>query len=297
MNIVSGINFSSRVVLVSLLLLSILFACNKEPTQTFASYKTYAPLQPGKYFIYELDSTVTTAFGTGFEVHHYLLKDSVADIIYDNTDRPSLRIFRYLKDSISDWRSINTILITPTDTRLEYREDNLLYIKLFSPVTDFNTWPGNSAIGNSPYFQNNDGEFRNWQFRYADIGASKTFNGTTYPNTVTVVQYDSTLNSPFYYKWVSEYQKGYEVYAEGVGLVYKDILAWEYQITTFYAGCKHVYPLNNQKDTTVAIDCNRDNCDSIERNFTNQHIIDCDTVAVNPFYSGYGVREVLIEHN
>jgi hypothetical protein len=270
--------------------------CNKVAQVPFVSYKSYYPLQPGKCFIYQLDSTVTLPFGTGFVTHSYIIKDSVINVIYDAANRPALQIFRYIKDANNVWQSNNTFMVSIRDSVLEYVEDNQRYIKLASPVSTYTTWQGNAYLGASPF--DFDNSFLNWQYSYADIGMPQTFNGITYPNTVTVVQYDSTQNKPFYQYGYNFFAKSYEVYADSVGLVYKDLLDWDYQPVTYTYNCLHIQRIGNVWDTT-AVDCNAYNspCDSINNLNSPTNFILCDTALSSFAYNGYGVKQVLISHN
>jgi hypothetical protein len=290
------ISFKKRFLFV--LCFSLFFSyCNKIEQNNYISYQSYFPLKPGKFLIYELDSTVTRSFGTSFETHRYIIKDSVIDIIYDNLNRPSLRIFRYVKDANNEWHSANnTFMVTATGTRLEYVENNLRYIKMANPISAYTNWPGNTYLNISP-FPFDDSFFR-WQYSYADIGTAKTFNGITYSNTSTVVEYDSTLNRPFNPYGYSSFRKGYEVYADSVGMVYKDFMDWEYQVLSIISGCKNIHPNNNKGYDTVAINCqdNAHYCDSIAA-LPNNKIIDCDTTIENYSYNGYGVKQILLSHN
>jgi hypothetical protein len=276
----------------------LIFGCNKIDQQKYISYKSYLQLQPGKFLIYELDSIVTRPFGTSFETRSYIIKDSVIDIIYDNLNRPSLRVFRYIKDANNGWVNNNTFIITATDNGLEYLENNLRYIKMANPVSAYTNWNGNSYIDKDASPFPFDPNFLQWQYSYTNINTPKTFNGTLYPNTITVVQYDSTQDNIFYSNGYSIYSNGYEVYADSVGMVYKEIMDWEYQVLTSVSGCKHVFRNSANKLDTVAIDCQdgANNCDSIA-NVQGNQIIDCDTSIINSSYNGYGIRQVLLEHN
>jgi hypothetical protein len=128
-------------------------ACKKVNDDTkFVSYKSYTAPGLGKYIVYKLDSTVTASFGAYFVVHSYLIKDSIVAVIKDNQDRETFKIFRYQYDSLHRvWNPTNTFFLTPTANSLEYVENNLRYISLVNPVTEFNQWQGNSYISQSLY--------------------------------------------------------------------------------------------------------------------------------------------------
>ncbi|MEO5943095.1 MAG: hypothetical protein ABIP30_01915 [Ferruginibacter sp.] len=273
-------------------------ACKKVNDDTkFVSYKSYTAPGLGKYIVYKLDSTITASFGAYFVVHSYLIKDSIVAVIKDNQDRETFKIFRYQFDSLHRvWNPTNTFYLTPTANSLEYVENNLRYISLVNPVTEFNQWQGNSYISQSLYNENNF--FPTWTYTYKNVGQPFSVGGFNFANTVTVEQYDSTNNRPFSATNYSSYSKAYEVYADSVGLVYKDILSWEYNSFTSISGCKLVKPKTGGGFDTTLINCdaNRPLCDSFKA-LPNYKIISCDT-SINQFvYDGYGIRQTIVSHN
>ena len=58
--------------------------CTKAPIELISEPVTgYVNLQPGKYIIYRLDSTIKIPFNdTGFVVHSYIVKDQIDKEIY-----------------------------------------------------------------------------------------------------------------------------------------------------------------------------------------------------------------------
>ena len=205
--------------------------CSKSDDTVYTDIKNYINPKPGKYIIYKLDSTVTVNFSAGFATKSYLVKDSVIDTFLDNQNRLSYRIFRFQYDSAAKkWNSINTYYITPGASSYESVEDNIRYIKLVNPASENITWSGNKNAVTSPFY--NTVNFSIWQYYYENIKQPFKVDNITYPNTLTVVQYDSTDNAPFKINNFATYDKGYEVYADTIGLIYKDIMSWEYQVDT-----------------------------------------------------------------
>lgn len=217
-----------------LLLLMVAEGCRKE-TETFntATLNDYYPLQPGKTFLYRLDSTVLASFGSALTVKSYQAKDTIESTFSDNQGRLSYRIFRFVRDTagLKPWQFAATYYATPTKKSVEYVDNNLRFLKLTAPITEGNSWKGNSYIDTKslntsvPYLDE-------WQYEYKDFGrAFKVFN-TTYSSTVTVYQQDETTPpGPFDPKNYQQRNLGTEVYAKGVGLVYKEFLHWTWQTT------------------------------------------------------------------
>lgn len=192
----------------------------------------YYPLQTGHTFIYRLDSTIISYSGISLTVHSYLAKDSIADTIKDNQDRLSYRVYRFITDTlaVNPWQTIATYYITPTDHGIEVMdENNLRFIKLKEPIQNDFSWQGNSYIDTKSagsLYQYMDG----WNYTYQNVGQPFTVLNGTLNNTITVLQQDET-SPPGDFDPNNYQQRNYaiEVYAQGIGLVYKEFLHWTWQ--------------------------------------------------------------------
>ena len=286
---------SNMKILAFIVLAAIFFvACKKSETANYLTYDHFVSPKVGKFIIYKLDSTITASFGESLITKSYLIKDSIYEQFLDNENRESYKIFRYQYDSAAKvWKSINTFYMTPLSQKLEYVEDNNRYIKLINPVTENNSWQGNSYIGNDLFGISNS--FSNWAFSYTNINQPAQVGDLKFDKTVTVVQYDSTDNNPFFDpKNFYQYNKSYEVYADTIGLIYKDLLSWEYQAFRDVSNCQLIKPVAGGLDTSF-VDCTSINCDSL-RNLPNYSVL-CDTSLTKFFYNGYGIRQTIISHN
>ena len=217
-----------------LLLLAVLGGCAKESeTLDIATINDYYPLKPGKTFLYRLDSTVLASFGSSLTIKSYQAKDSVESTFTDNQGRISYRIFRLLRDTagLKPWQPAATFVATPTREAVEFVDNNLRFIKLHAPVTEGYAWKGHSYI-DTKSLNTTVGYLDEWQYEYRDVGQPfKSFN-TTYDSTVTIFQQDETTPpGPFDRNNYQQRNLGTEVYAKGVGLVYKEFLHWTWQIT------------------------------------------------------------------
>lgn len=285
----------------------LLIRCNKTDTLATAKISDYTNLAVGKFVIYKLDSTVTLPFGVGFTVNSYLVKDSIDAMVTDNLNRPGYRIIRYTWDSVGQqWNNSNTFLAVLTGKTFEYIENNMRQIRLVSPIADNFSWQGNAYIGASPFnFVSNDDNFLSWTFAYSNTGRPFKVGNLNFDTTITVVQFDSTTNKPFEANSISNYSKGYEVYAKGVGKIFQDLFSWEYQTSYVTRNCLLIHCAANKCDTTQ-ISCESDgstngttnNCDSIASAQLSEGVrIICDTVPGNFTYNGYGIRLSIVSHN
>ncbi|MCW3108220.1 MAG: hypothetical protein JWQ09_2726 [Segetibacter sp.] len=208
--------------------------CKKESEAlNTATLNDYFPLQTGKTFLYRLDSTVLASFGTSLTVKSYLAKDSIESTFTDNQGRLSYRIFRLIRDTagLKPWQFAATFVATPTQQSVEFVDNNLRFIKLHAPITEGYTWKGHSYI-DTKSLNTTVAYLDEWEYEYRDQGLSYQLFNTTYDNTVTVFQQDETTPpGPFDPNNYQQRNLGTEVYAKGVGLVYKEFLHWTWQTT------------------------------------------------------------------
>lgn len=212
---------------------TILISCGKEETVSIVTAEELYPLQVGKTFFYRLDSTVLANFNQSLVVHSYLAKDSIESEFTDAEGKKSFRIFRYLRDTLQQqpWKYTATYVASFTNNRVEYIDNNLRFVSLVSPAKQGIQWNGTqyiNTISPSPYSY-----FSNWNFEYTNANENFTTLKGVIPNTYTVFQQDETLpNIPFNSNNYQEKSYSKEVYAKGIGLVYKEFLRWVHQPPT-----------------------------------------------------------------
>lgn len=185
----------------------------------------YFPLQKGKYITYRLDSTVLTQFGRDTTVRTYRVRDLVDDAYIDASGRTAYRIVRSMSNAngTAPFVPAYTFSAIPQKTDwVEYVDNNLRFMKLRFPILEGFEWRGNSFIDasslNSPVRYLAD-----WKYVYQNVGQPFTVNGKTYPNTITVLQRDEVVPAgPFNPQFFKQYDYSIEVYASGIGLIYKN---------------------------------------------------------------------------
>jgi len=191
-----------------------------------ANMEEYYPLEVGKYITYRLDSTAYDNLNTVKAVRTYVVRDLIDEIIKDNLGRDTYRIRRMMRSNTDTtvWIDNATFLVYRDRQRTEFMENNLRFIKLINPVRDFTAWWGNSYINVQDDFLS---FYDSWEYYYDKTGQPFELNGKVYPETITVQQIDQLLpenadtsdKSRFYILTRSS-----EVYARGIGLIYKDFL-------------------------------------------------------------------------
>jgi len=210
-------------------------ACSKKDVVNYPALSEYYPLKVGRTYTYRLDSTVRANFGASLVVKYYLAKDSVESQFNDAQGRLSYRIFRYLRDTLQTqpWTYMATYVATfdASAKSMEYVDNNLRYLSLKEPVTEGFTWKGNSYIdtksGSSPVKYLDE-----WNYSYGNIGLPFTVRKGKFDTTISVLQADE-VSPPGPFNPANYQQTNYskEVYAKGVGLIYKEFLHKTWQIS------------------------------------------------------------------
>ena len=212
-----------------------LFSCTKSDMLS-SSIKAgnYYPVSTGKVWIYRLDSTNIPAFGTSLVTNSYHIKDSVGSSFTDNTGRQSWVVYRFITDTLEQnaWQSLSSYYITPTDNDVEVVDDNnLRFIKLTTPIRTGYTWLGNTYIdtrsATTPYQY-----FDGWHYMYTSVDSPYTTLSGIIDSSVTVFQRNETSpKGPFDPEFYQQRNYSVEVYAKGVGLIYKNFLHSVWQPT------------------------------------------------------------------
>lgn len=226
---------------ITLVLLSALFifSCKKEDNSiSKAQLIEYMPLQVGKYIHYRLDSMRFVDFGQRDTIVSYDAKDVVDGELTDNLGRPTFRVIRYLRDisstNVEDYIVRLTYFVTPTTESIEVQEENLKFQKLRLPVNDGYNWHGNTFLPLTPYYElyqfSNDEDMQLWDYTYSLVDEPMTINDVNYDSTITVTQVADSSNVPIEFPDGLAYRNYWtETYAKNIGLVYKEVVMWEYQ--------------------------------------------------------------------
>lgn len=213
-------------------------ACKKEATVPTAQLNQYMPLSVGKYISYRLDSMRFVDFGQRDTVISYDAKDVVEGELTDNSNRPTFRVVRYLRNygsnDESEYSAHLTYFVTPTRESIELNENYLRFQKLRLPVTNNFNWHGNSYLPATPYYEfyqfSNDIDINVWDYTYQNVNESAVINDVVYDSTATVLQVADSSNVPIEFPDGLGYKNYWvEQYAKNIGLIYKEVEMWEYQ--------------------------------------------------------------------
>ncbi len=213
------------------LLVSFSFVACKKQTESIAldDISTLYPLKVGSVFIYRMDSTSAT-LGT-LVTNHYLAKDSVSKTFLDNQGRTSFLVLRYLTDTsgIQPYQYNLSYYVTYERNRIELLDgNNRRFINLVNPVSINTTWSGNSYV--NPVKISDNTSYAGWTYQYTSTAQPYTVIKGTFDSAYTVFQ-AADSSGIFDPNNISFKTYSKEVYAKGVGLIYKEMTDYFYQTT------------------------------------------------------------------
>ena len=176
------------------LIVILLLSCKKQVDDfSLTPVSDYYPLEVGKYITYNLDSTIFVSFGKKDTTIHYQAQDRVDAQITDNSGRIAFRVVRFLRrNSSEEWTPNNTFMAIPTESSVEFVENNLRFLKLKLPIKQDFSWKGNSLIDTRSEYSDLK-YFDDWDYTYDSIGVPLTINTLSIESTIKVVERDEFL--------------------------------------------------------------------------------------------------------
>lgn len=223
--------------LLSFLLLAVLVAigynsCKKadpEPAP-LSPENEFFPLEKGKYVLYDVDSTIWDDQKCVTVTRHYQMMWTIADTFTDAEGRLSYRIDTRIRKKAEDvWKTHEIIYVTNTGTTLEMAHSGLRFIKMQFPVKAGEKWNGSALIN----VDDSDlSYFKDWQYMYEAFREPFNTGHANFTNTVTVLQRNETINDPETIPNQDASRTfGKEVFASGIGMVYREYYHWIYDHT------------------------------------------------------------------
>lgn len=217
------VNFTLLLLCVCAVLATFTFGCGnevEEPTLDFG-YE-YFPTDSAFWAVYQVDSVIYSSFVSGnVDTISVQLREEYAGTFTDNEGRTARIINRYIRyDNNIPWENINPVVwymvLDKNKRQAERMEGELRFMKMVFPVTEGKTWLGNSHFYRFIY----DGISlpscggNEWEHIYQDVGQPYELGSLNFNETATILQEDcdDSINKVY-----SE-----EVYAKGVGMVYKE---------------------------------------------------------------------------
>lgn len=187
------------------LLILLVNACKKDQFETFDRTKDsdYFNDSIGAYNVYSVEEIVFDDFTNSSDTFHYQLKEVNASSFTDNLNRNAVKVDRYKRLSdTSIWQYVNSWYAVKASDMVERIEENKRIVKLSFPVTIDAVWNSNAYN-----MENAITVF------YGLINQRYNLDSFRFRNALSVES--SNINNE-----VSE-RSFREVYARGIGLVYK----------------------------------------------------------------------------
>lgn len=207
----------------ALLLLSFLASCT-EKTELLPLDADYAyfPAEEGFWVEYQID-TLQKDKGFDDKFISREVREVVGSSYTDGEGETAYRLLRYVRNTGSNtpWSSIvpQVQSIRRTTATAERNDNNMRFIKLAFPLANYKNWSGNAYIDEEYYIDDNKCNqvafYKNWDYHIEKLHQKDTINEMIFDSTLTVVQQQ--------YENFLQYTYSHEVYAKGVGLVYKSL--------------------------------------------------------------------------
>jgi hypothetical protein len=201
-------NINSFVFIISALLVSIiLHSCKEETIDAVPTSYNYFPADNGRWVEYTVDSIYHSENDNNNDdsvySYHFEIREVIDSSFIDGSGLENQVIKRYRRtDSLSAWTitDVWTQKLTPTSA---YRtEDNVAFHKLSFPINSTITWNGNDA-----------NTYEEEIYYYDFFHQSHSVNSLSFDSALSVIQIDENNFIEKIY--------GQEIYAAGVGLIFK----------------------------------------------------------------------------
>ena len=205
-----------------LLLLFGMMACKRVVETLPPVDQAYYPIQEGRYKIYQIDSLVYDEYNCNTVRIRYQIKEETGTAIVDGEGATAHRIKRYQRADASEAWVLKGIWTEKWEQhQIQRVENNQRMIKAVFPVQAGTTWDGIVFIRRDTLVPIRGGAidlYKDWDdFEYGPVGMTyvDTMSNNVYTDAVRVNQVDKTNNI--------ERRYATEVYAKGIGLVYKEM--------------------------------------------------------------------------
>lgn len=199
---------------------SMMLSCSTDERVVPDLGRDYYPLQVGHYAIYQLEET-KILFSAETKTS-YELKITVNDSSVSKQGIVTYFLSRQKRaNSSAAWENLDTWSAQVLNNKIVHNEGNVLFVKLIFPPSLNLAWDGNQ-FNNLPDDGNLFAGNKSDQYFIADLDASATLpSGFETDRSLTVIQNDFSDN-------IVGVDQRKEMYARGVGLIYKEITQLKY---------------------------------------------------------------------
>lgn len=211
---------------IGLVLFFFLSSCKKdEVIHTAGPSYQYAPTDTGRWILYDVDSTYYSVLTNPPATHYsFQVLERIDSTYLDNSGRPTQRLERFRRDSVgAPWVQVVSVWnSTLTLSAYERVEENVRFVKLGFPINLNTRWDGNAY--NPQGFD---------EYSYEDVHVEYYF-GSFYFDSTLIVHRGQPPNA-------IERKNGKEIFANHVGMVYKEYFNLDIQNFHDTTGAKYFY--------------------------------------------------------
>lgn len=217
-----------RFILWTLLSVAIITISCNEKEELISAYEEsseYFPTTIGHANEYLVTEITYLDNGQKIDTLKYFLKDEFVSSYFDNQGQEFHIIDRYKRfQNNSEWQYDQSQRATIFDNQAIISEGALQFVKLQLPVNTGREWNGNQYFDDN-IMVNIAGQtiayYKNWQSKYLAFDPSMDISGRRYSDvlTVQIADHENKLEKRF----------GQELYAAGIGLIYKELIILDTQ--------------------------------------------------------------------
>jgi len=221
---------SSRFLLL-FIILSSFFSCETSEGEPAYMGTEYFGHSPGKWVIYNVDSTVYDDFLGEVFHYNYQVMEVNTGFYTDSEGEESMRLERFWRSGDEDnWRIKNVWSSKLINSKAFKTEENITYLKLAFPLRAGQGGPGNSWNGNA--FNNKPEQI----YRLLSLHEPKEMGGQAFDSTARVMQKD-------FVTLIGE-ELQYEIYAINIGMIYKRFIDLSKEVDgTIVRGVNYTYEI------------------------------------------------------
>lgn len=198
-----------RILFLLLLGFTGLVSCKKEGTEDIIDLGyDFFPNKLGTYITYSVDSI---SYGLVPDTASFELMEVLAEDFVDGTNQSAMTIERYKRyNPLQDWVLTDVWTQKRTSSVALRTEENVTFVRLVFPIEDGKTWNGNAYNTNEE-----------WNYEIENLDAPAVYGDFPFSKTLKVNQRN--------YVNLVDQEIAYEIYARGVGLIYKKLIDLNYQ--------------------------------------------------------------------
>lgn len=193
-----------RLLFFGLFLLLTTVSCKKKVSEPIDLKYDYFQLVEGAFVEYNVTYIFHDQALAKHDTIQYQIKTQIGDTVIDNAGRIARKFNRYIRETSNDiWTIKDVWTAIIVDNRAELVEENQRKVKMVFAPTEDKTWDINQF--------NMDGKMT---ASYESIDAERTYNNLIFDKTILV-------REKLYSTLIDKIDK-YEIYARGVGVIYKE---------------------------------------------------------------------------